>query len=108
MLVYSIVALVPGQGAGALGAELIALSALFLVVSFRLQAQTLTMLNAKRRLSWFLRIGLIDCATLLIAFGGFGLVFHCLGGLLWLVPSSLFYFVWPTLNAWSLVTKAAE
>src|SRR4029079_11426655 len=74
LLVVSIFVLIPEQGPLPLGIELLAISAIVLGVSFRLQSSTLNRLHHTHRGSWRRRLLGLNGATLSIAIGGVGLV----------------------------------
>ncbi len=107
LLVLSIVVLIPGQGRVALGAELTVMGLLLLIISLSLQARTIRRLHIRHRVRWMLRASGLNAPTSAVAIAGIGLLTRSLGGLLWLVPTILIYFIWSTVNAWSLVVQAA-
>ena len=108
LLILAIFVLIPGQGRVALGIELLALSAVVLVVALRLEASTLRHLPAHRRRAWMMRLVVLNSATVAIAIAGVGLVTEGLGGLLWLVHTILTFLLWSTYNAWSLLIRGME
>ena len=105
LLTLSIFVLIPEQGRMALGIELIVLSIVVLVMSVRLEARTLGRLPPERRRRWLMRLMVLNSATLAITIAGVSLVVGRLGGLLWLVHTTLICLVWSTYNAWSLTIR---
>ena len=105
LLTVSIFVLIPQQGRVALGMELIILSIIVFVVSVRLQVMTTRMLPAPKRRRWILRILGLNSATLAITLAGASLIIGKLGGLLWLLHTTLYCLVWSTYNAWSLTIR---
>ena len=108
LLVLALLVLIPGQPAYALGIELIAGGLALLVNSVRLQMRTLRGLAASRRKRWLPRILLLNLGTVLVLFAGLSLILQRFGGLFWLVPTTLIYFLWSLNNAWLLVVQVAE
>jgi hypothetical protein len=105
LLTVSIFVLIPQQGRVALGIELILLGIIVLVISIRLQAGTTRRLPARSRRRWIVRIIGLNSATLAITLAGASLVIGKLGGLLWLVYTTLYCLVWSTYNAWNLTIR---
>jgi hypothetical protein len=102
LLMLSIFSLIPGQGRVPLGIELIALSAIVLVIISRLQAMTVHRLPERNRGRWTLRIIAATSITVVLGISGTSLIAGRYGGLLWLIPCALYCLVWPTYNAWTL------
>jgi hypothetical protein len=108
LLVLAPLILVPGQSAPALGSELLVGGGIYLAYGVRLQAQTLRRLPHGRRARWLARIALINLGSLLIIWTGLSLLPQRFGGLYWLLPSNLIFFLWSLNNAWLLVAQVAE
>ena len=105
LLAVSILVLIPKQGRVALGIELIAASIMVLIISVRLQIQTTRRLPERNRRQWIIRIVALNSATLAITFTGASLIIERLGGLLWLIYSTLYCLIWSTYNAWTLTIR---
>jgi len=108
LLVVAVFVLIPGQGPGALGVELVVVSVIVLVVSLRLQSKTLRRLPASRRATWSVHLIALNAVTIAIAVAGVGLLTNRLGGLLWLVPTILTCLLWSAYNAWSLTVHGMD
>lgn len=108
LLVLSIILLIPGQSRLLLGAELILLGATLAGVSVFLHRQTFQRIEAGRRMRWGARVAVFHVGTLAIPSAGVSLVLNRYGGLFWLVITVLIYFLWSTINAWTLVVQAVE
>ncbi|MGE5834895.1 MAG: hypothetical protein ACM4AI_10475 [Acidobacteriota bacterium] len=105
LLTLSIFVLIPKQGRVALGIELLVLSVIVLGMSLRLQWGTVHRLPQRRRRWWVRRLLGLNSATLAIGMAGAGLVTEKLGGMLWLVMTTLICLLWSTYNAWSLAIR---
>ena len=105
LLTLSIIVLIPKQGRVALGIELIALSVVVFLISLRLEARTTRRLPARNRRRWIIRLIGLNSATLAITLAGASLVVGRLGGLLWLIHSTLYGLIWSTYNAWTLTIR---
>lgn len=108
LLVLSIILLIPGQSRLVLGAELILLGATLVGVSVFLHRQTFKRIEAGRRIRWGARVAVFHVGTLAIPLAGVSLVLNRYGGLYWLAITVLIYFLWSTINAWTLVVQAIE
>ena len=105
LLTLSIFALIPQQGRVALGIELVVLSILVFVVSLRLQADTMRRLRAPQRRRWMARLVGLNAATFAITLAGTSLIIGRLGGLLWLLYTTVICLVWSTYNAWGITIR---
>lgn len=108
LLVLSIILLIPGQNRFVLGAELILLGAILAGVSVFLHGQTFKRIGPQRRVRWGARVAVFHVGTLAIPIAGGSLMLGHYGGLFWLVITVLMYFLWATINAWTLVVQAIE
>ena len=108
LLVLSIILLIPGQNRLVLGAELILLGAILAGVSTFLHGQTLQRIRPERRARWGVRVAIFHVGTLAIPIAGGSLMLGHYGGLFWLVLTVLIYFLWSSINAWTLVVHAAR
>jgi modulator of FtsH protease len=108
LLVLSIAVLVPGQRRELLGIELLIGGLIVLVTSGRNQLRTLSMLEPAARQRWTLRNLLLNAATLAIVIAGLSLLIGRFGGLYWLLPTLVIYFLWAVINAWILVVRVQE
>lgn len=106
LLVLSIIVLIPGQNRLALGAELIVLGAILAGVSAVLHSQTFSRIRPGRRLRWASRVATFHIGTVAIPVAGASLILGHYGGLFWLALTTLIYFPWSTINAWTLVIQA--
>jgi modulator of FtsH protease len=77
-------------------------------VSIRLQGQTLRRIGHGQRRRWLLRVLPINGGTVALTATGITLLVGAGGGLYWLVPTVVIYFVWAVMNAWVLLVGAAE
>jgi hypothetical protein len=105
LLTVSIFVLIPQQGRLPLGIELIAVSLVVLVLSLRLQTKTTQRIPARHRRRWTIRAIGLNTATLAITLAGASLVAGRLGGLLWLIYTTLYCLIWSTYDAWSLTIR---
>ncbi|GAC1343689.1 MAG: hypothetical protein NVSMB29_16630 [Candidatus Dormibacteria bacterium] len=103
LLVLSLLVLVPGQDNRALGTELGVYGLLLLAGSVAVQRGTLRRLDAAQRRFWAGRLAVLDIGTAGFLVAGATLVARMGGGLYWLVPTVLVYFLWAATNAWVLV-----
>ena len=71
----------------------------------RLNLQTLRGLVPGRRVRWVLRLALLHLGTVTMPVAGISLIAGQFGGLYWLVPTILIYFVLSLYNAWLLVVR---
>lgn len=108
LLVLGLLMLIPGQSTSALGLELLIGGLLYLMYGVRLQSQTLRRLPVDRRWRWLMRVSLLNLGTVLIMWTGLSLLLQRFGGLYWLVPTNLIYFLWSLNNAWLLVAQVAD
>ena len=108
LVILGVVVLVPGQSRHALGAELLVLAGVVGAVTVRLQTNTLRRLPPELRRRWLLRDMTYNVGVVSIAIAGLGLVVESLGGLHWLVVTTLVFFVWSSLQAWSLLIEAPQ
>ena len=108
LLVLSILLLIPGQNRLVLGAELILLGAIIAGISVYLHGQTIRRIGPRRRIRWGARVAIFHFGTLAIPIAGGSLMLGRYGGLYWLVITVLMYFLWSTINAWTLVVQAVE
>lgn len=107
LLVVALLVLIPGQGRDALGIELLGLAAVLVIVSIRLQGQTIRRLPPGGRARWAIRMLPVNLATAAIVAAGASLLADSGGGLYWLVPTVVVYVLRSALNAWDLVVEAA-
>src|SRR5207249_218993 len=61
-----------------------------------------------RRARWGARIAIFHLGTLAIPLAGVSLTLGHYGGLFWLVLTILMFFLWSTINAWTLVVRTIE
>jgi len=108
LLVLSVILLIPGQNRLLLGTELIGLGAILVGVSLFLHKQTFKRIKPGRRARWGARIVIFHLGTLAIPLAGVSLTLGHYGGLFWLVLTVLMFFLWSTINAWTLVVRAVE
>jgi len=108
LLMLTLLILIPGQDRHVLGAELVTFGIVLAALSVVLQGETIRRLSADRRARWALRNLPLNLATVTILVAGAGLLFGTLGGLFWLVPTVLVYFLWASLNAWNLIVQSVE
>lgn len=97
--------LIPAQGPVPLGWELLGLGAIIVVVSIKLQGETIRRIGHGRRRRWAFRLILFNSATITLLVSGISLISGAGGGLYWLLPTVAIYFIWSILNAWKLVVQ---
>ena len=107
LVILGVLVLIPAQSRDALGAELIGYGAVVAAVTVRLQAETLRRLPAQDRRRWLLRDMAYNVGVVAIPVAGLGLTIRSLGGLYWLVITTVLFFLWSTLQAWSLLIENA-
>jgi hypothetical protein len=105
LVILGVVVLIPGQHRHALGAELIGYGVIVAGVTARLQTNTLRRLPAGDRRRWLLRDMTYNFGVLAIVIAGVGLLVARLGGLYWLVITTVLFFLWSSLQAWWLVIE---
>jgi hypothetical protein len=108
LLVLAVIVLIPGQSRRILGTELIALGIILLTIVLRLQSQTILRLTARQRYRWIGRFMVENLGIITMPVSGVSLILGRYGGLYWLVPPVAIYFVWSSINAWTLVVQAIE
>lgn len=108
LLVLALVTLIPGQGRRVLGAELVAFALIVVGFSVALQGSTVRRLSREHRGRWVLRLLPLNLATAAILVAGGSLVIGRYGGLFWLMPTVIVYFVWAFFTVWSLIVQIAE
>ena len=108
VLLASVLVLVPGQGAGLLGAEVlvVGLAAWGWIVYIQLQLlrQWRTM-RADLRVSFALRVVLGQVGTLAMVIAGFAVLWVGPGGLYWLVAGTLLSIMAALVDAWVLLVE---
>ena len=108
VLLVSVLGLVPGQGPGLLGAEVlvVGLAAWGWIVAIQLQLlrQWRTM-RADLRVSFVLRVVLGQVGTLAMVIGGVAVLWVGPGGLYWLVAGTLFSIITALADAWVLLVE---
>ena len=108
VLTASVLVLVPGQGAGVLGAELlvVGLAAWGWIVAIQLpRMREWTIMRADLRVSFVLRVVLGQVATLTLVIAGVAVLWVGLGGLYWLVAGTVFSIVGALVDAWVLLVE---
>jgi hypothetical protein len=106
LVVVGVRVLTPGQSRHVLGAELLALGAIVTGITVRLQANTLRKLSPQLRRQWLMRDMTYNVGVVAIPLAGLGLVLGALGGLYWLMVSTVLFFVWASLQAWWLLVES--
>jgi modulator of FtsH protease len=106
LVILGVLVIIPAQSRQVLGAELLAYGAIVAAITVRLQSNTLRQLSPELRGPWFRRDLTYDAGVIAIPIAGLGLVLHALGGLYWLVVTTVVFFVWSSLQAWSLLVEA--
>jgi modulator of FtsH protease len=106
LLLLSIILLIPGQNRLVLGTELVLFGAILAGVSVFLHRQTLKGIRPGRRVRWGARVAVWHVGTLAIPIAGASLLLGHYGGLFWLVFTVLIYFLWSSINAWTLVVAS--
>jgi modulator of FtsH protease len=105
VLLISIVALIPGQSSGALGAELLAVSLTVAIVIVRLPTLgPATGFEPPRSWIWA-RWGLRLLGTVPFVIGGASVLLEAGGGLYWIVAGIVFAIVGGVSNAWVLLVE---
>ena len=107
LVILGVVVLVPGQDRQVLGAELLAYTGVVAGITLRLQSNTIRRLPPSDRARWVLRDTTYNIGTVAIGVAGLGLVLRNLGGLYWLVLTVVVFFVWSSIQAWSLLVEPA-
>jgi modulator of FtsH protease len=108
LLVLALVTLIPGQDRHVLGAELVALALVIAGFSVVLQGSTVRNLPREHRGRWVIRLLPLNLATAAILVAGVSMCIARYGGLFWLVPTVIVYFVWAFFTIWSLIVQIAE
>jgi hypothetical protein len=105
LVILGVLVLIPGQSRRVLGAELSVYGVVVVAVTFALESGTIRRLPSQERLRWGLqRVGFnVGVCTLLL--GGLSVEVGRYGGFYWLVVTTVVFFVWSALNAWSLLIK---
>jgi hypothetical protein len=108
VLVASILGLVPGQGPGVLGAEVlvVGLAAWGWIVAIQLpRLREWTTMRADLRVSFVLRVVLGQVATLTLVLTGVAVFWVGAGGLYWLVASTVFSILAALADAWVVLVE---
>jgi len=108
VLVAAVLVLVPGQGAGVLGTELlvVGLAAWGWIVAIQLpRIREWTIMRADLRVSFVLRVVLGQVATLTLVIAGVAVLWVGVGGLYWLVASTVFSILTALADAWVLLVE---
>jgi hypothetical protein len=105
LVILGLVQLIPGQHRHALGAELIGYGVVVAGITARLQTNTLRRLPSGDRRRWLLRDMTYNVGVVSIVVAGIGLVLGRLGGLYWLVITTVLFFLWSSLQAWWLLIE---
>ena len=108
LLVLSIFVLVPGQDRQVLGGEFLVFGGMVIPLTIFLEGQTLKRIEIGGKVRWLLRDMVFNVGILAVPVTGISLVVGRYGGLFWLVPTMLIFFVWSSINAWTLVLSAAQ
>ena len=108
LLVLALVALIPGQSHRILGAELVAFALIVVGFSVVLQGSTVRSLPGGRRGRWVLRLLPLNLGTISLFIAGVSTILARYGGLFWVVPTVIVYFVWAFFTIWSLIVQIAE
>lgn len=108
LLVIALVTLIPGQDRRVLGTELVAFALIVAGFSVVLQGRTVRRLPREHRRHWVSRLLPLNLATTAILVAGVSMVIGRYGGLFWLVPTVIVYFVWAFFTIWSLIVQIAE
>ncbi len=108
LLILALAILIPGQDRRLLGTELVAFALVIAGFSVVLQGNTVRRLPRERRGRWVLRLLPLNLATAAILVAGGSLIIGRYGGLFWLVPTVIVYFVWAFFTVWSLIVQIAE
>jgi hypothetical protein len=107
VLLASVLGLVPGQGAGLLGAEvLVGLAAWVWIVAIQLpRLREWGSMRADLRVSFVLRVVLGQVGTLAMVIAGVAVLWVGPGGLYWLVAGTLFSILAALADAWVLLVE---
>ncbi len=108
VLTVSILGLVPGQGAGLLGAEVlvVGLAAWVWIVAIQLpRLREWGTMRADLRVSFVLRVVLGQVGTLAMVIAGGAVLWVGPGGLYWLVAGTLFSIIAALADAWVLLVE---
>jgi hypothetical protein len=108
VLTASVLVLVPGQGPGVLGAEVLVLGLAAWLWIVAIQLQVLRRWEAMRpdlRLPFVLRVALGQIATLPLVMAGVTVLSVGVGGLYWLVAGTVFSILAALLEAWVLLVE---
>jgi hypothetical protein len=108
VLTASVLVLVPGQGAGVLGAEVlvVGLAAWGWIVAIQLpRLRDWGTMRADLRVSFVLRVVLGQVATLTLVIAGVAVLWVGPGGLYWLVASTVFSILAALADAWVLLVE---
>ena len=108
VLTVSVLVLVPGQGKGLLGAEVlvVGLAAWVWIVAIQLpRLREWGTMRADLRLSFVLRVVLGQVGTLAMVIAGFAVLWVGPGGLYWLVAGTLLSIIAALVDAWVLLVE---
>jgi modulator of FtsH protease len=108
VLVASVLVLVPAQGAGVLGAEVLVVGLATWVWIAAIQLPRMlewTTMRADLRVSFVLRVVLGQVATLALVIAGVALLWVGPGGLYWLVASTVIAILGALSDAWVLLVE---
>jgi hypothetical protein len=105
VLTAATVALVPGQPAAALGAELVVIGLAAWAALIGIQLRARRRLSPGLRFPFALRVVMGQAATVPFVVAGAGLVVGPGGGLYWLVPGLLVAVGWAVLDSWVLLVE---
>jgi hypothetical protein len=108
VLLASVLVLVPAQGAGVLGAEVLVVGLAAWVWIMAIQLPRLGewgTMRADLRVSFVLRVVLGQVGTLAMVIGGVAVLWVGLGGLYWLVAGTLFSIIAALADAWVLLVE---
>jgi hypothetical protein len=108
VLLASVLALVPGQGAGVLGVEMLAvgLAAWGWIVAIQLpRMREWGTMRADLRGPFVARVVLGQVATLTLVIAGVAVIWVGLGGLYWLVAGTVFSILAALFEAWVLLVE---
>ena len=108
VLMASVLVLVPGQGLGVLGVEVLVVGLVTWgwIVAIQLpRIRELTIMRADLRVSFVLRVVLGQVATLTLVIAGVAGLWVGVGGLYWLVASTVFSILTALADAWVLLVE---
>jgi hypothetical protein len=108
VLLASVLVLVPGQGVGVLGAEVlvVGLAAWGWIVAIQLpRVREWGTMRADLRVSFVLRVVVGQVATLALVIAGVGVLWVGPGGLYWLVAGTVFSILGALADAWVLLVE---